>query len=81
MPALGEAKDADGNPLLSDQDLWSIVHYVGWLSEQGPEAGAHRGADGDHGGHGGHAATSAEHAGSGAGNHLDRDEGHDEETH
>lgn len=78
MPALGEAKDAEGNPLLSDQDLWSIVHYVGYLSEQGPEAGAHRSADAGHGGHAAatHGDPAGEHGGHGAGN-----QDHDEETH
>jgi mono/diheme cytochrome c family protein len=33
MPALGESKDAEGNPLLSQADLWALVHYVGSLSE------------------------------------------------
>lgn len=33
MPALGEAKDANGDPLLTQADLWSLVHYVGTLSE------------------------------------------------
>jgi mono/diheme cytochrome c family protein len=33
MPALGESKDANGNPLLSQQDLWDIVHYVRSLTE------------------------------------------------
>lgn len=32
MPAIGESKDADGNPLLSDDDMWAIVHYVRSLS-------------------------------------------------
>jgi mono/diheme cytochrome c family protein len=41
MPAIGESKDPEGNPLLSSEDLWSLVHYVGYLSEQGPEP-AHR---------------------------------------
>ena len=66
MPALGEAKDADGNPLLTEADLWSIVHYVGFLSQSGPVAGAHREGAADHGhdGHGG-----------------DDGHGHDEEAH
>jgi mono/diheme cytochrome c family protein len=33
MPAIGESKDADGNPLLSDEDMWAVVHYVRSLSE------------------------------------------------
>lgn len=32
MPAIGESKDADGNPLLSDEDMWALVHYVRSLS-------------------------------------------------
>jgi hypothetical protein len=28
MPALGEARDAKGEPLLSPEDLWCLVHYV-----------------------------------------------------
>ena len=34
MPALGESKDAQGNPLLSSDDMWSLVHYVRSLSER-----------------------------------------------
>jgi len=34
MPALGESKDAAGNPLLSSDDMWSLVHYVRSLSER-----------------------------------------------
>jgi mono/diheme cytochrome c family protein len=32
MPALGESKDAEGNPLLSSDDMWSLVHYVRSMS-------------------------------------------------
>jgi len=45
MPALGESKDAAGNPLLTAEDMWSLVHYVRSLSERdetvagGPAAG------------------------------------------
>jgi mono/diheme cytochrome c family protein len=49
MPALGESKKADGSPLVSTDELWSIVHYVGYLSEQGPRPGVHRTADAGHG--------------------------------
>jgi mono/diheme cytochrome c family protein len=49
MPAIGESKDAEGHPLLSQEDLWAVVHYVGWLTEQGPNPGAHRVADAGHG--------------------------------
>jgi len=34
MPAIGESKDADGNPLLSDEDMWALVHFVRSLSEK-----------------------------------------------
>jgi hypothetical protein len=43
MPAIGESKDPEGHPLLSGDDLWALVHYVGYLSEQGPQP-AHRAA-------------------------------------
>lgn len=45
MPALGESKDAAGNPLLTSDDMWALVHYVRSLSERdeavvaGPGAG------------------------------------------
>ena len=42
MPAIGESKDAEGHPLLSQEDLWAVVHYVGWLVEQGPTPAAQR---------------------------------------
>jgi len=45
MPAIGESKNAEGHPLLSQDDLWAVVHYVGWLTEQAPLPGAHRVAD------------------------------------
>jgi len=54
MPAIGESKDAEGHPLLNQEDLWDVVHYVGWLAEQGPEPGTHRVARAEHGGGGGH---------------------------
>ena len=44
MPALGESKDADGNPLLTQDELWSLVHYVGSLTERDlpdPSAATH----------------------------------------
>ncbi|MCB9903428.1 MAG: c-type cytochrome [Planctomycetes bacterium] len=34
MPAIGESKDAEGNPLLSDEDMWALVHFVRSLSEK-----------------------------------------------
>jgi mono/diheme cytochrome c family protein len=34
MPALGEAKDAQGAPLLSPEDMWCLVHYVRSLCER-----------------------------------------------
>jgi mono/diheme cytochrome c family protein len=43
MPALGEAKDASGDPLLTPDELWSLVHYVGTLSER--ELASHAAAD------------------------------------
>ena len=66
MPAIGEAKDADGNPLLSDEDMWALVHYVRSLSvdEEHPAKGLlplrevqaahddHHGHGDDHGGDG-----------------------------
>lgn len=36
MPGIGEAKDAEGQPLLTNDDLWSIVHYVRSLSARAP---------------------------------------------
>jgi hypothetical protein len=33
MPAIGESKKPDGSPLLSQDDLWAIVHYVGSISQ------------------------------------------------
>jgi mono/diheme cytochrome c family protein len=33
MPAIGESRGADGELLLSSDDLWAIVHYVRSLSE------------------------------------------------
>lgn len=32
MPAIGESKKPDGSRLLSDADLWALVHYVGSIS-------------------------------------------------
>ncbi len=60
MPGIGESKDASGAPLLSDEDMWALVHFTRSLTER-PEplhhddaghgdehaAGDH-GADGDH---------------------------------
>jgi mono/diheme cytochrome c family protein len=34
MPGIGDSKKPDGSPLLSQEDLWALVHYVGSLSEQ-----------------------------------------------
>ncbi len=34
MPGIGEAKDAAGAPLVSSEELWSIVHYVRSLSQR-----------------------------------------------
>lgn len=34
MPAIGESKDANGDPLLSDYDMWALVHFVRSLSEK-----------------------------------------------
>lgn len=34
MPAIGESKDANGDPLLSDDDMWALVHLVRSLSEK-----------------------------------------------
>ena len=34
MPGLGETKGADGEPLLSGDDLWALVHYVRALAER-----------------------------------------------
>jgi len=34
MPALGEAKDAQGAPLFSPEDMWCLVHYVRSLCER-----------------------------------------------
>ncbi|MFN0244217.1 MAG: cytochrome c [Planctomycetota bacterium] len=34
MPAIGESKDAQGNPLLSSTDMWALVHYVRSLAER-----------------------------------------------
>lgn len=34
MPGLGETKGADGAPLLTNEDLWALVHFVRSLSGQ-----------------------------------------------
>jgi mono/diheme cytochrome c family protein len=59
MPAIGESKDAQGNPLLSSNDMWSLVHYVRSLSEhdgfahgESEAQGAGHGASGHDEGHG-----------------------------
>jgi len=39
MPAIGESKDANGDPLLSDDDMWCLVHFVRSLSEDETGAG------------------------------------------
>lgn len=33
MPGLGTATDANGDPLLSDDEMWALVHYVRSLGE------------------------------------------------
>ena len=33
MPAVGDMRDAEGNPVLSDADLWALVHYVRSLAD------------------------------------------------
>jgi mono/diheme cytochrome c family protein len=51
MPAIGESKKADGSPLLTQQDLWAIVHYVGTISQPTPHVHAeseHGDAHSDH---------------------------------
>lgn len=35
MPALREAKDKDGARVVSDEEIWSLVHYVQSLERQG----------------------------------------------
>jgi len=35
MPALREAKDKDGARVVSDEEIWSLVHYVQSLQERG----------------------------------------------
>ncbi len=50
MPGIGESKNADGDPLLSDEDMWALVHFTRSLTER-PEPIVH--ASPDHGG--GHA--------------------------
>jgi mono/diheme cytochrome c family protein len=37
MPALGEAKDKEGRPLLTSDEMWCLVHYVRSLSHRGEE--------------------------------------------
>jgi mono/diheme cytochrome c family protein len=61
MPALGDAKDPQGNPLLTQDDLWALVHYVGYLSEQAPQA--EHGAAAHGGGHSPGAGHAADHGG------------------
>jgi hypothetical protein len=34
MPGIGETKGTDGQRLLSDDDLWALVHFVRSLSER-----------------------------------------------
>jgi mono/diheme cytochrome c family protein len=34
MPGIGEAKDAEGKPVMGDEDMWALVHYVRSLSER-----------------------------------------------
>ena len=46
MPAIGESKDAQGNPLLSATDMWALVHYVRSLSEREELAQTDVGDDG-----------------------------------
>jgi mono/diheme cytochrome c family protein len=47
MPALGESKDAAGNPLLTPEDMWSLVHYVRSLSERDEAVAAGPGSNHD----------------------------------
>lgn len=35
MPALGEAKTKDGNPVVTTDEIWCLVHYVRSLSQRG----------------------------------------------
>ncbi len=44
MPAIGESKDSEGNPLLSSDDMWSLVYYVLSLSERDETIAAGPGA-------------------------------------
>jgi len=50
MPGIGESKDAQGNPVLSSDDMWALVHYVRSLSERDDSLAAGPGSD--HGGSG-----------------------------
>ncbi len=38
MPSIGQSKDAEGAPLLSEEEKWAVVDYVLSLSGQGPLA-------------------------------------------
>ncbi len=37
MPALGEARDRDGRPLITSDEIWCLVHYVRSLSQKNEE--------------------------------------------
>ena len=41
MPGIGEAKDSEGNPVLSQDDMWALVHYVRSLSERDESVHGH----------------------------------------
>lgn len=49
MPAIGESKKPDGSRLLSDADLWALVHYVGSISERPAATAHHASSHDDHG--------------------------------
>lgn len=46
MPGIGESKDAQGQPLLSSEDMWALVHYVRRLGEN-PRPARHAPEHGD----------------------------------
>ena len=82
MPAIGESRGADGELLLSSDDLWAIVHYVRSLSETshplvagGAPAPWNEPKDDGHGGHGGHDE------GHGDGHDDGHDDGHGDGSH
>jgi mono/diheme cytochrome c family protein len=55
MPGIGEAKDADGKPVMSDEDMWALVHYVRSLSERDEHVYGHEEVQTAQAGHGGSA--------------------------